>query len=216
MSGNYHNSAVEVLLLRLNVTKYLSKINLQSVYIQVKLCEEFQVITTFIAHLGVYRYTGLMFSTSMELLQKVTVSMFQNCEGTLIFLVDMVIHGVPTEENNQTGWKAWDAVLRGIREKIFSLNKAKCEFRMEITFVGHTITAQGFIPGVRNVRTVKEFREPRNAEEFWRFMCMWMFQRGLCSCLQPQANHCSVGTEGTATYLWMWTRRGICHFQGKS
>lgn len=72
------------LLSRLNGAKWFSRLDIKDAYHQVELHESSRFITTFITHLGMFRYTRLMFGicSASEHFQRIVEQLLSNCPNS--------------------------------------------------------------------------------------------------------------------------------------
>lgn len=165
----YPIPTVEELLLELNGSTVYSKLDFNQAFHQIELTEESRTITTFTTHLGLFRFTRLIFGASCapEKFQKIMTEQFQGSPGVVIFFDDFVIHGKDESEHD----KRLLTVMNKIQQKGLTLNKAKCEFGVKsLEFVGHKISANGYEPADHIQEAVIKFREPQNTAEVKSFL----------------------------------------------
>lgn len=136
---------------------------------QVVISEKSREITTFITKKGLFRYTRLMFGINCapEMFQKIMEQILNGCDGCVVFIDDILIHG-PTNEVHDS---RVSTVLKRLKEFNVLLNKEKCAFGVpEIEFLGHHLSGEGIKPQHDKVVAVKTFRKPNTAEEVRSFL----------------------------------------------
>ena len=86
--------------------------------------------------------------------------------GTLCLIDDTLIYDRNQKEHDER----LNAVLERIRPAGFTLNKEKCKFSQQITFLGQVIDADGVRPNLNKVRAIVEMKEPTDRGELRRFL----------------------------------------------
>ena len=118
---------IDEVLLDLNRSTVFSKLDIKSAYHQIELTEKSREVTTFISHLGLYRYKRLMFgiNSATEKYQQILQQILQGT-GAVNIVDDIIIHGSNKVEHDQRLLN----VLKKIKECGMTLNKQKCEFNL--------------------------------------------------------------------------------------
>lgn len=89
------------------------------------------------------------------------------CEGCLNYMDDIIIYGETRDQHNER----LNIVLTRLKEYNVALNESKCLFGVtELEFLGHKLSANGIKPKVDKVESVRNFRQPMNAEETRSFL----------------------------------------------
>jgi hypothetical protein len=83
-----------------------------------------------------------------------------------------------------------EQVLRRLREKNFTLNRAKCHFaKRELDFLGHVVSKDGIKKQPEKVRAIRDFPVPTCVKDIYRFhgMCVWYsaFIKDFASIAEP-------------------------------
>lgn len=154
---------------RLSKAKMFSRLDIKDAYHQVMLSEKCRHITTFITHIGMFRYLRLMFGIicAPELFQMIIEQILSKCRNVLNYQDDILVWGNSTEDHDE----ALKAVLRTLKEKNVLLNNQKCEFGVPKTkFLGHLLSADGVRPTDEKIAAVKSFRTPATSEEIRSFL----------------------------------------------
>lgn len=152
------------LLARLNGSKWFSRLDIKDAYHQVELHESSRYITTFITHLGMFRYTRLMFGvcSASEHFQRIIEQILSSCPNSFNYQDDIFIHGKTEAEHDA----ALERVLQAMEAHNVVLNTKKCKFKVtETEFLGHGISQHGVKPTDDKILAVQQFRSPRSAEE---------------------------------------------------
>ena len=150
-------------------SRYFSTLDLNSAYHQIELEPKSREITTFITHIGTFRYKRLMFGISCapEIYQRIMRSVLSGLEGVTNFLDDILVYAKTKEEHDERLKKAFQRLV----ENGLTLNKEKCKFgEREITFLGFKISGDGYRPLESKVEAVKNFRKPNTPEEVRSFL----------------------------------------------
>ncbi|XP_058817207.1 uncharacterized protein K02A2.6-like [Topomyia yanbarensis] len=157
------------LLARLSGARWFSRLDIKDAYHQVELHESSRHITTFITHLGMFRYTRLMFGvcSASEHFQRIIEQILSDCPYAFNYQDDIFVYGKTEQEHN----KALRTVMRALEDHNVILNIRKCKFNAtEMEFLGHNISQKGIKPTDDKIITVQQFRPPRSAEEVRSFL----------------------------------------------
>ena len=117
--------------------------------------EESRPITTFITHLGLFRYKRLNFGTNSasEVFQKTVSSVIQGINGAKNISDDILVYGKSKKEHDI----ALDKVFKALHDSVLTLNKRKCEFsKLNVTFFGVVFGGSGISPDLLNVEAIKQ------------------------------------------------------------
>ena len=141
---------VEDLVVNMNGAKFISKLDLKGGYNQLVLDPASRYITAFCTHMGVFRYKRLNFgiNTSGEIFQKVIEGVLNGLEGVVNMSDDCIVFGA-TEAEHDARLKL---VLERLEKNGFTLNTAKCEFKVqELDFFRTTFWSQrNFNPRIKD------------------------------------------------------------------
>ena len=160
---------VDEVLQDLNQSTVFSKLDCRLGFHQLELDEESRSITTFVTHLGLFRYTRLFFgvNSAPELYQHVIRQVLQNCPGAANIADDIIVHGKTKAEHDERLQKVFQTLLNAG----LTLNKEKCQFGMsQLEFMGHLISHRGLGPTQTRVEGIREAREPQSATEVRSFL----------------------------------------------
>jgi hypothetical protein len=89
-----------------------------------------------------------------------------------VYMDDIIIFSKTLEEHLQHV----EQVLQRLRDKNFTLNRAKCHFaKRELDFLGHVVSRDGIKKQPEKVRAIRDFPTPTSKKEIYRFhgMCVW-------------------------------------------
>ncbi|XP_055590210.1 uncharacterized protein K02A2.6-like [Uranotaenia lowii] len=160
---------IEDFLPRFTSAKYFSRLDIKEAFHQVELKEESRYITTFITHMGLFRYKRLMYGivVAPEIFQRILEQVLSRCKNTVNFIDDILVFG-STEEEHDAELKV---VLSILKDREILLNQEKCLFKVNsLEFLGHTISSEGIRPSNRKVEALQRFRPPITAEEVRSFL----------------------------------------------
>ena len=100
--------------------------NLNAGYHQLELAPESRCITTFSTHVGLRRYTRLIFGISSvaEVFQHTIQNVLHGIPGVRNFSDDILVYGATPKEHDHS----LEAVFEGLHKNNLTINKEKCEF----------------------------------------------------------------------------------------
>ena len=130
---------VDELLLDMSKSNVFSKLDLKWGFHQLLLSEDSRDITTFVTHVGLFRYKRLLFgvSSAPEIYQNEIRKVVQGIPGVANMSDDMVVHGPNKAEHD----KRLEQVFRRLEATGLTLNRSKCVFGVsEIDFLGHKLS----------------------------------------------------------------------------
>ena len=149
---------------RLNEAKVISKFDLIAGYMQAEMDEESRYITTFITHVGLYRYKRLNFglSSASEIFQKALEQIFAGIEGVKNISDDIIVYGVDQDSHD----KALHEALNRIEKSGLTVNIDKCEFsKTEMNFFGLNFSKEGIKLDEKKIQALKQAEPPSNVKE---------------------------------------------------
>ena len=87
------------------------------------------------------------------------------------FIISYVDDLLIASENEEDHLQHLELILERFQSHNVTLNFQKCEFRqLEITFLGHIISAQGIRPDPDKIQAIKDFETPRNKKQQQSFL----------------------------------------------
>ena len=136
-----------------------------------KVREEDKHKTAFVCHQGLYQYRRMPFglTNAPATFQRLIDKLFNKKDWPFVFtyLDDILIASKSMEEH----FDPIAAVLTKISEVGLRLRPGKCCFaRTEIEYLGHTLTSAGVRPNNTKVEAVKEFPQPKSAQDIKSFL----------------------------------------------
>lgn len=173
----YPFPTIDEMILALKDSRFFAKLDLEKAFHQVAITEESKRITTFITHRGLFRYNRLVFgiASAPEIFQKIMETIIlKDCEGIIIYVDDIVVHGKTREQYNERVSK----VLGRFKDHNIKLNELKCRFKLtEIDLMGFLINKNGVQVSEDKLEAVKKLKPPSNVNETRSFVGFVQFMR---------------------------------------
>ncbi|CAC5383949.1 unnamed protein product [Mytilus coruscus] len=160
---------IEDITTRLTGAKYLSKLDCNNGYWQLRMDKESQLLTTFNSPFGRYCFLRMPFGirSAQEVFQKRVSQLFENLKGVETDIDDILVWGTTRQEHNDR----LRSVLNRCQEVGLTLNAEKCKFRVkEVTYIGHTLSADGVRPDQEKIRAIKEMPAPTDKKGVQRLL----------------------------------------------
>ena len=89
-------------------------------------------------------------------------TLLQGCDGTSVYIDDILVSGSTVEEHLQN----LDKVLAILSTAGIKLNRDKCAFLLpQVEYLGHVIDGQGLHPTEEKVKAIKDAPRPKNVSE---------------------------------------------------
>ncbi|XP_062559853.1 uncharacterized protein K02A2.6-like [Armigeres subalbatus] len=161
---------IEDFLPRFTSANFFSRLDIKEAFHQVELDESSRYITTFITHIGLFRYKRLMYGIVIapEIFQRILEQILSRCSKFAVNFIDDIFIFTETEEKHDEALKV---VLSTLRDYGVLLNKDKCIFKVTtLDFLGHTISSEGILPSSKKIEALTKFRPPTNQEELRSFL----------------------------------------------
>lgn len=155
---------VDDIIAQLHRSTAFSKLDLNHGYHQIELAPESRYITTFSTHVGLRCYKRLSFGacSAAEIFQNAIGEILHNIPSTLNISDDILVHGVTTEQHNESLTR----VFQALSDKHVTLNKEKCEFnKSSVEFFGHIFSKDGVAPDPKKVSAIKNAVAPKDRKE---------------------------------------------------
>ena len=166
---HYQLPTLEDIATRLSGAKCFSKLDANHGYWQIPLDPESQLLTTFNSPFGRYCFRRMPFGvkSAQEIFQKRMNQNFGDLPGVETDIDDILVWGSSIEEHN----KRLEAVLQRCLKIGLTLNKEKCKFGVsEVTYLGHTINADGISPDKEKIRAISEMPPPEDKKGVERLL----------------------------------------------
>ena len=125
--------------------EYMSKLDCNHGYWQVRLDTESQLLTTFTSPFGRHCFLRMPYGirSAQEVFQKRISQLFEGLEGVDTDIDDILVWGRSSQENDDR----LRTVLNKCQEICLNLNAEQCKFKMkEITYSEHTLSAESVRP----------------------------------------------------------------------
>ena len=161
---------VQETIMNLTGAKVFTVLDAKTSFWQIPLDEQSSKLTTFHSPAGRMRFLSMPYgiNSGSEVFQRTMETLFDDfpCE---IIVDDLIVHGKDLAEHDANLTK----VLNRAREENLKLNKSKCKFRQtQVSYVGHLITDQGFIPDPEKVAAINDIPTPERPADRHRFLGM--------------------------------------------
>lgn len=195
---------VQLVLESVHGARFFTKLDLTSAFFHIELHKDSRNITSFMSPKGLKRYTRMVFgvNTAPEVFQREMENIFRDCEGTIIFIDDILV----SAETLLDLAARVDKVKQRIIRNNLTLNEAKCEYNQkQINFLGMTLSASGFVPSPDKVEAIRDCKTPANVENLRSFM-------GLVTHLSNYIKDLATIGEPLRTLIrkntkWQWTEK---------
>ncbi|XP_055615315.1 uncharacterized protein K02A2.6-like [Toxorhynchites rutilus septentrionalis] len=161
---------IEDFLPRFTSAKWFSRLDVKEAFHQVELENGSRYITTFITHMGLFRYKRLMYGIACapELFQRILEQILSPFSKNVVNFIDDILIFASTEQEHD---RVLDAVLSTLNKYGMLLNQGKCVFKVsELEFLGHVISPDGICPSNSKVECLQKFRAPSTSEEVRSFL----------------------------------------------
>jgi len=161
-------TTVEECLGQVGPAKWFSKLDAAQGYFQVPLAEASRDLTTFITHLGRFRFCRMPMGlkSSSEVFQRRFAAVVAG-KGVINHVDDTLVTGSTREEHDER----LRAVLSRLAAAGITLNKAKCRIRVqECTFLGHRIGVDGALPLQSKVDAILRMPPPSDMTALRSFL----------------------------------------------
>lgn len=165
---NYPLPKIDDIFQSLQGGKQFSKIDLSEAYFQLRVDDETADLLAWSTHKGVFRVKRLPFGCkpNTSIFQSVMERTLSGCDGTVIFVDDVVVTGETTELHLKN--------LKNVFEKLknagFTVNKDKCcFFQAKVEFLGYIIDEHGLHKDPRKIEAIRNMPNPTNKTEIKAF-----------------------------------------------
>ena len=148
-------------------------------FYNIPLAEQSRDFTTFITHLGKYRFRRLPMGVSIApgVVQDFTTGMIRRAglpKKVVVTIDDLLIHS----KNFDEALIDLENTLKAVAEENVRLKFSKCKFMAtEATYLAHEISAEGIKPSQKKIEAIINLKEPTNVKEVRMFMGMINFYR---------------------------------------
>ncbi|XP_040069533.2 uncharacterized protein LOC115325180, partial [Ixodes scapularis] len=177
---------IDELLNSLRGASCFSKLDLASAYHQVRLDPKSRDLTAFITHEGLFRFKRVCFglASAPAAFQQVMSKILKDCPGVQFYLDDVIVYGSSPQEHDAH----LREVLRRIKSAGMKLNR-KAVFRVPtLSFLGHSLSAEGVAPLPSKIEAVLNFPTPSDPTQLKAFL-------GLVEYYSKFIPHCATVVE---------------------
>jgi hypothetical protein len=171
VKNSYPLPRVEDLLDQLSGATVFSKIDLRSGYHQIRIDKEDTWKTAFRSRYGLYEFRVLPFGLTnapahfMALMQEVFHELLDTC--CIVFLDDVLIYSRTVQEHD----KHLNQVLELLRRHKLYAKLSKCElYKSQISFLGHTLSADGVHMETSKVEAIQRWPAPMTIADLRAFL----------------------------------------------
>ena len=207
---SYPLSRVDELFASLAGGHYFSKLDLSNAYLQIELEEESKKLITINTPKGLFQYNRLPFGISSDpaIFQRCMETLLQGCDGTSVYIDDILVSGSTVEEHLQN----LDKVLAILSTTGIKLNRDKCAFLLpQVEYLGHVIDGQGLYPTEEKVKAIKDAPRPKNVSELRAFLGIINYYGKFLPNLSTQLSPLYTLLQKHAR--WSWTEKQDKAFQ---
>ncbi|KAL2226648.1 UNVERIFIED_CONTAM: Retrovirus-related Pol polyprotein from transposon [Sesamum indicum] len=188
VKNKYPLPRIDDLLDQLKGATIFSKIDLRSVYWQLRIAENDIPKTAFRTRYGHYEFLVMPFGLTnapaafMALINRTFQEYLDHF--VIVFIDDILIYSKNREKHEQH----LRMVLQILKEKVLYAKLSKCEFWVnQVVFLGHVVSGDGVMHDPSKVKAITEWRVPKNATEVRNFLGLAGYYRrfveGLLSAL---------------------------------
>ena len=149
--------------------KWFSKLDASHAFWQVKLSDNSRDYTTFNTPFGRYAYDRMPYGVCSvpEVFHKVMEQMFENIDGVMVYMDDLLVWGSNEEEH--------DRRLADVKKRVLQygllLNHDKCVMKQKtISFLDEILSAEGIRPSDDRISVINNMTKPQNREEVQRLL----------------------------------------------
>lgn len=148
----------------LNGATMFSKLDLNAGYHQLELAPESRYITTFSTHIGLRRYTRLIFgiSSAAEVFQHAIQNVLHGIQGVRNFSDDIIVFGTTPAEHD----RSLEEVFKRLHDHNLTINRDKCEFhKTSLEFYGYVFSKDGISADPKKIQAITHMSLPQNPSE---------------------------------------------------
>ncbi|KII72731.1 Transposon Tf2-9 polyprotein [Thelohanellus kitauei] len=179
-------------------------LDLKEAYLQLPLDEQSKNCCGISTHLGFFRYTRLPFgiSSAPATFQAVMDEILKGIPFTTCFIDDIIISGKDDDEH----LKNLTEVLKRLSTHNISTKLEKCQFmKSKVSYMGHTLDAEGIHPQEDNIKSIRNQRTPTNITQLKSFLGAVTYYSRFIPSLHPRCRALYDLTKKGQT--WKWEKR---------
>ena len=207
--AHYPLPVIEDILPELADAKVFSRADLKDGFLQVRLSQSSQLLTTFQTPWGRYCWKRLPFGVSPapECFQQRLDQQLQGLPGVYRVADDLLIVGRGSDRDaaEQDHDNNMITLLTKLKTSNIKLNLAKLELKKDaIPFIGHVLSDQGLQPAPDKVEAVVQMPQPEDEAGVRRFLGMANYLARFCPQLSAE---CEPLRQMLNQETWQWTQR---------
>lgn len=189
---------------RLGNAKYLTTLDIQSAYWQIKMSENSKKYTSFaIPGRGLFHFNRMPFglTNAPATFQALVDKLFgPELEPYCFKYLDDIVIVTPDIE---THFSVLEEVFKRLKESGLTLNKDKCQFcRSELKFLGYIINRQGLQVDPSKVSAVVDMPKPKSTKEVRRILGMISWYRRFVPHFSSLVSPLTDLTRKNAKFVW--------------
>ena len=185
-------------------TKYFTTLDLASGYWQVEMEPGAREKTAFVTWSGLYEFRKMPFglvnapATFQRLMEMVLAIQIKN-GSCLVYIDDVIVLG-RTLEDHLIKLKE---VLAQLRKAGLRLKPKKCQFaQLEVTYLGHVVSAQGIRTDPKKLEAVQKFPVPAEVKSLRSFLGLASYYRKFIPIFSKIAGPLHALTKKDVEYVW--------------
>lgn len=188
---------------QLGHSKFFSVCDLMSGFHNIELEEDSRKYTAFTTHKGFYEFNRLPFglAISPNSFCRMMAIAFAHLTPDIAFLYvdDIIVLGRTEEEHLNNLRKVFDVCLK----HNLKLNPDKCTFfRPEVSYLGHTITANGILPDKSKFNLIRDYPTPKSSDDVKRFVAFANYYRKFVKNFAELTYHLNQLTRKNVLFKW--------------
>lgn len=162
---------IQDILDKIGKARYFSALDCASGYLQVPIVPEDQCKTAFSTPKGHFEYTRMPFGlkSAPATFQRMMNAVLRESIGErcFVYMDDILVMGETLEEHH----RQLREVFGQLRKYNIKIEPDKCEFlKLELTYLGHVVTAQGVKPDQKKIQAVTDFPLPKSPKDIKSFL----------------------------------------------
>jgi hypothetical protein len=171
IKNKYPLPRIDILFDQLAGAQVFSKIDLRSVYHQIKICAEVIPKTDFTTRYGLYEYLVMSFGLTNALAHFMylmnSVFMLELDQFVMVFIDDILVYSKSMEEHGDH----LQIVLQRLREHQLYTKFSKYKLWIkEVPFLDHVVSPEGIVVDPIKVKEVLEWKPPTTVSEIRSFL----------------------------------------------
>ncbi|WVZ84387.1 hypothetical protein U9M48_031425 [Paspalum notatum var. saurae] len=203
VKNKYPLPHIDILFDQLGGATVFSKIDLRSVYHQIKVREEDIPKTAFSTRYGLYEYLVMSFglTNAPAFFMYLMNSIFMNelDKFVVVFIDNILVYSKNKKEHEEH----LRIVLSCLREHKLYAKFSKCAFWLkEVAFLGHILSAKGVVVDPGKVEDVLNWKQPQTVTEIRSFLGLAGYYRRFIKDFSKIAKPMTALTQKNAKFAW--------------